>query len=51
MGGAMTEKGSPAPVIDDIFGGLVPDFLCEMLQTMGRPGYEASKETSSNQGT
>ena len=45
VGGTTREEGSPAPVIDDIIGGLVPNFWCEMLQTMGRPGYEASKET------
>ena len=29
VGGAMREEGSPTPVIDDIIGGLVPDFLRE----------------------
>ena len=31
VGGAMREEGSPAPVIDDIIGGLVPDFLREKI--------------------
>ena len=53
MGRAMREEGSPAPVIDDIIGGLVPDFCVKklLLKTMGRPGYEANNKTSSNQGT
>ena len=51
VGRTTREEGSPAPVIDDIIGGLVPNFWYEILQTMGRPGYEANKKTSSNQGT
>ena len=51
MDEATREEGSPAPVIDDIIGSLVPDFLREILKTMGRPGYEANKEISSNQDT
>ena len=38
VGGTMREEGSPAPVIDDVIGGLMPNFwfeICKLWEGLG----------------